>query len=65
MNQYVAALAYSISAYDSYLQDISYYTKLSQGGLEQSDAYVAFSDDKKKEIQTIIKNERDAKSTKC
>jgi hypothetical protein len=58
-------LAYSISAYDNHRQDISYYTKLSWGGLEQSDAYKAFSDEEKKEIQTIIKNERDAKSTKC
>lgn len=69
MSQFVDALAYSISAYDNHTQDISYYTKLSWGGLEQSDTYKAFTESEKNEIQKIIKNERDAKkdakSTKC
>lgn len=69
MSQYVDALAYSLSAYDNHRQDISYYTKLSWGGLEYSDAYKSKSNSEKSEIQKIINNERyaksDAKSTKC
>ncbi|MEE3999910.1 hypothetical protein V1T75_06130 [Tenacibaculum sp. FZY0031] len=48
---------------------MDYYTAMSWGGLESSDAYKALSSTKKTAIQKIIKNERyaksDAKSTKC
>ncbi|WP_428743463.1 hypothetical protein [Tenacibaculum sp.] len=69
MSQFVEALAYSLSAYDNHQQDMSYYTALSWGGLESSDAYKALSSTEKTAIQKIINNERyaksDAKSTKC
>jgi hypothetical protein len=48
---------------------MEYYTAMSWGGLESSDAYKALSSTKKTAIQKIINNERyaksDAKSTKC
>jgi hypothetical protein len=68
-SQYVEALAYSLAAYDSHRQDISYYTKLSWGGLEYSDTYKDKTQSQKDEIQKIINNERfaenNAKGTKC
>lgn len=69
MGQFVEALAYSLSAYDNHKQNMNYYTAMSWGGLESSDAYKALSSTEKTAIEKIIKNERyarsDAKSTKC
>ncbi len=48
---------------------MEYYTAMSWGGLESSEAYQALPEDKQQQIQKIINNERyaksDAKSTKC
>lgn len=69
ISQFVEAVAYSLSAYDNHQQSMEYYTAVSWGGLESSDAYKALSNTKKTAIQKIINNERyaksDAKSTKC
>ncbi len=67
ISQYVEALAFSLSAWDHHRQSMEYYTNLSWGGLEATDAYKALKN--KDEIQNIIKNERfnkkDAKGLKC
>uniref|UniRef100_A0AB33L3P1 SprT-like domain-containing protein n=1 Tax=Tenacibaculum sp. Pbs-1 TaxID=3238748 RepID=A0AB33L3P1_9FLAO len=67
ISQYVEAMAYSLSAYDNHQQSMDYYTAMSWGGLESSDAYKKLPN--KTAIQKIINNERyaksDAKSTKC
>ena len=53
--------------HDNHQQPMEYYTAMSWGGLESSDAYKKLPN--KTAIQKIIKNERyarsDAKSTKC
>jgi len=67
ISQYVEAMAYSLSAYDNHQKSMDYYTAMSWGGLESSDAYKKLPN--KTAIEKIIKNERyaksNAKSTKC
>lgn len=69
MQDYVEALAYSLSAYDNHRLSMDYYEAMSWGGLESSDTYQGFDQDKKDAIQEIIKNERydrnGAQSTQC
>ncbi len=62
MGQYVEALARSLAVWDFNKQPLEYYKKLSWGGLETSSAYQALPESEKREIQNIIKNEREAKS---
>ncbi|MFD0991699.1 hypothetical protein [Tenacibaculum geojense] len=69
MQDFVEALAYSLSAYDNHRLPMDYYKAMSWGGLESSDTYQGFDQDKKDAIQEIINNERHdrngAQSTQC
>ncbi|OEK01733.1 hypothetical protein BFP97_09490 [Roseivirga sp. 4D4] len=58
ISDYVDAMAYSLSVWDDHKQDMSYYRKLSWGGLHETTAYQSLHNSKKYDIRDANEAER-------